>query len=101
MSVSRTAGTADRRRSSEQAQWGAGVVPSAVHLAAPGARGPVERAATDRTEAPGAAAAFVAVQQLPADRPLRVVAVTYSPGPALEGFVTSLLTATRRPVEVV
>ncbi|WP_448627015.1 glycosyltransferase family 2 protein [Geodermatophilus sp. URMC 64] len=34
-------------------------------------------------------------------RPLRVVAVTYSPGPALEGFVRSLASATTRPVEVV
>ncbi|MGY1794148.1 glycosyltransferase family 2 protein [Geodermatophilus sp. SYSU D00525] len=33
--------------------------------------------------------------------PLRVVAVTYSPGEALEGFVTSLAEATDRPVEVV
>ncbi|MBM7805798.1 N-acetylglucosaminyl-diphospho-decaprenol L-rhamnosyltransferase [Geodermatophilus bullaregiensis] len=36
-----------------------------------------------------------------AARPLRVVAVTYSPGEALEGFVTSLTEATARPVEVV
>jgi hypothetical protein len=33
--------------------------------------------------------------------PLRVVAVTYSPGEALEGFVSSLAEATTRPVEVV
>jgi len=33
--------------------------------------------------------------------PLRVVAVTYSPGAALEGFLESLATATKRPVEVV
>jgi N-acetylglucosaminyl-diphospho-decaprenol L-rhamnosyltransferase len=33
--------------------------------------------------------------------PLRVVAVTYSPGPALDGFITSLSAATTRPVEVV
>ncbi|NEM05016.1 glycosyltransferase [Geodermatophilus normandii] len=33
--------------------------------------------------------------------PLRVVAVTYSPGEALEGFVTSLAEATTRPVDVV
>ena len=33
--------------------------------------------------------------------PLRVVAVTYSPGETLEGFVESLATATTRPVEVV
>ena len=33
--------------------------------------------------------------------PLRVVAVTYSPGEALEGFVTSLAEATTQPVEVV
>ncbi len=32
---------------------------------------------------------------------LRVVAVTYSPGEALEGFMTSLAAATARPVEVV
>jgi N-acetylglucosaminyl-diphospho-decaprenol L-rhamnosyltransferase len=34
-------------------------------------------------------------------RPLRVVAVTYSPGEALEGFVTSLAEAASGPVEVV
>src|SRR3954451_10783664 len=34
-------------------------------------------------------------------RPLRVVAVTFSPGASLEGFVDSLTTATTRPVEVV
>jgi N-acetylglucosaminyl-diphospho-decaprenol L-rhamnosyltransferase len=33
--------------------------------------------------------------------PLRVVAVTYSPGPALEGFLTSLEQATTRQTEVV
>ncbi|WP_369253428.1 glycosyltransferase family 2 protein [Geodermatophilus amargosae] len=33
--------------------------------------------------------------------PLRAVAVTYSPGEALEGFVTSLAEATTRPVDVV
>jgi N-acetylglucosaminyl-diphospho-decaprenol L-rhamnosyltransferase len=33
--------------------------------------------------------------------PLRVVAVTYSPGEALEGFVTSLVGATSHPFEVV
>ncbi|ADB76880.1 glycosyltransferase family 2 protein [Geodermatophilus obscurus] len=33
--------------------------------------------------------------------PLRVVAVTYSPGEVLEGFVESLAEATTRPVEVV
>ncbi|RZU33024.1 glycosyltransferase family 2 protein [Blastococcus saxobsidens] len=33
--------------------------------------------------------------------PLRVVAVTYSPGEALDGFVESLAAATSRPVEVV
>jgi N-acetylglucosaminyl-diphospho-decaprenol L-rhamnosyltransferase len=32
---------------------------------------------------------------------LRVVAVTYSPGPALEGFIGSLSAATTRPVEIV
>ncbi len=37
----------------------------------------------------------------PADLTLRVVAVTFSPGEALEGFVTSLAEATTRPVEVV
>jgi len=37
----------------------------------------------------------------PAELPLRVVAVTYSPGEALDGFLTSLLAATTRPVEVV
>jgi N-acetylglucosaminyl-diphospho-decaprenol L-rhamnosyltransferase len=36
-----------------------------------------------------------------APEPLRVVAVTYSPGEALEGFLTSLAGATTRPVEVV
>ena len=35
------------------------------------------------------------------DAPLRVVAVTYSPGEVLEGFVDSLAEATTRPVEVV
>ena len=33
--------------------------------------------------------------------PLRVVTVTYSPGEALEGFVTSVRAATSRPVEIV
>ena len=33
--------------------------------------------------------------------PLRVVAVTFSPGDSLEGFLASLATATTRPVEVV
>ena len=33
--------------------------------------------------------------------PLRVVAVTFSPGPALEGFLDSLATATTRPLDVV
>jgi N-acetylglucosaminyl-diphospho-decaprenol L-rhamnosyltransferase len=33
--------------------------------------------------------------------PLRVVAVTYSPGESLDGFLTSLDAATTRPVEVV
>jgi N-acetylglucosaminyl-diphospho-decaprenol L-rhamnosyltransferase len=37
----------------------------------------------------------------PGEEPLRVVAVTYSPGEALDEFLTSLLTATTRPVEVV
>ena len=35
------------------------------------------------------------------DAPLRVVTVTYSPGAALEGFVTSVRAATSRPVEIV
>jgi N-acetylglucosaminyl-diphospho-decaprenol L-rhamnosyltransferase len=35
------------------------------------------------------------------EEPLRVVAVTYSPGEALDGFVTSLSAATTRPVDVV
>ena len=38
---------------------------------------------------------------IPQDVPLRVVAVTYSPGEALTGFVDSLAAATTRPVEVV
>src|SRR3954471_3707950 len=37
----------------------------------------------------------------PEQLPLRVVAVTYSPGEALDGFLTSLAAATTRPVEVV
>ncbi|MCV2488576.1 glycosyltransferase family 2 protein [Geodermatophilus sp. YIM 151500] len=37
----------------------------------------------------------------PGVAPLRVVAVTYSPGEALEGFVDSLAAATSLPVEVV
>jgi N-acetylglucosaminyl-diphospho-decaprenol L-rhamnosyltransferase len=37
----------------------------------------------------------------PAETPLRVVAVTYSPGDSLDGFLTSLVAATTRPVEVV
>jgi N-acetylglucosaminyl-diphospho-decaprenol L-rhamnosyltransferase len=36
-----------------------------------------------------------------AGRPLRVVAVTYSPGATLDGFLSSLSTATGRPLEVV
>jgi N-acetylglucosaminyl-diphospho-decaprenol L-rhamnosyltransferase len=36
-----------------------------------------------------------------APAPLRVVAVTYSPGDTLEGFIESLATATTLPVEVV
>jgi N-acetylglucosaminyl-diphospho-decaprenol L-rhamnosyltransferase len=36
-----------------------------------------------------------------ASQPLRVVAVTYSPGETLEGFIESLATATTAPVEVV
>src|SRR4051812_41321852 len=41
------------------------------------------------------------VSATPASPTLRVVAVTYSPGEALEGFVSSLARATTRPVEVV
>jgi len=41
------------------------------------------------------------VRNEPAEPPLRVVAVTYSPGKALDGFLTSLTEATTRPVEVV
>jgi N-acetylglucosaminyl-diphospho-decaprenol L-rhamnosyltransferase len=37
----------------------------------------------------------------PGARPLRVVAVTYSPGDRLEGFLESLTRATVRPLEVV
>jgi len=37
----------------------------------------------------------------PADVPLRVVAITYSPGEALEGFLSSLAAATSQPVDVV
>ena len=37
----------------------------------------------------------------PATEPLPVVAVTYSPGEALEGFLESVQSATRRPVHVV
>ncbi|HEV7189300.1 MAG TPA: glycosyltransferase family 2 protein [Blastococcus sp.] len=37
----------------------------------------------------------------PADAPLRVVAVTYSPGDVLEEFIESVATATTRPVEIV
>jgi N-acetylglucosaminyl-diphospho-decaprenol L-rhamnosyltransferase len=37
----------------------------------------------------------------PGDEPLRVVAVTYSPGATLDGFLTSLIQASSRPVEVV
>jgi N-acetylglucosaminyl-diphospho-decaprenol L-rhamnosyltransferase len=37
----------------------------------------------------------------PADAPLRVVAVTYSPGESLDRFLTSLAAATARPIEVV
>ena len=36
-----------------------------------------------------------------APRPLRVVAVTYSPGAALDGFVESLAEATVLPTDVV
>jgi N-acetylglucosaminyl-diphospho-decaprenol L-rhamnosyltransferase len=38
---------------------------------------------------------------VPTEVPLRVVAVTYSPGNALHGFLDSLAEATSRPVEVV
>ena len=37
----------------------------------------------------------------PEQLPLRVVAVTFSPGESLDGFLTSLSVATSRPVEVV
>jgi N-acetylglucosaminyl-diphospho-decaprenol L-rhamnosyltransferase len=37
----------------------------------------------------------------PADAPLRVVAVTYSPGDRLEEFIESLTEATARPLEIV
>ena len=37
----------------------------------------------------------------PADAPLRVVAVTFSPGESLGSFLCSLETATTRPVDVV
>jgi N-acetylglucosaminyl-diphospho-decaprenol L-rhamnosyltransferase len=37
----------------------------------------------------------------PAEEPLRVVAVTFSPGATLDGFVRSLAAATTHPVEVV
>jgi len=41
------------------------------------------------------------VAEDPGEQPLRVVAVTYSPGESLDGFLTSLAAATTRPVEVV
>jgi N-acetylglucosaminyl-diphospho-decaprenol L-rhamnosyltransferase len=41
------------------------------------------------------------VATTPAEEPLRVVAVTYSPGDVLEGFIDSLGRATTRPVEIV
>ncbi|MGY1772976.1 glycosyltransferase family 2 protein [Blastococcus sp. SYSU D00813] len=41
------------------------------------------------------------MHKAPSGPPLRVVAVTYSPGDSLEGFVRSLATATSRPTEVV
>ena len=37
----------------------------------------------------------------PAEEPLRVVAVTYSPGESLTGFLTTLREATARPLDVV
>ena len=37
----------------------------------------------------------------PADGPLRVIAVTYSPGDRLEEFIQSLAEATTRPLEIV
>src|SRR4051794_24252356 len=43
----------------------------------------------------------VVVAANPVDIPLRVVAVTYSPGDVLEGFIESLSGATTRPVEIV
>jgi N-acetylglucosaminyl-diphospho-decaprenol L-rhamnosyltransferase len=41
------------------------------------------------------------VDVAPGVGPLRVVTVTYSPGDALDGFLTSLASATTRPVDVV
>ena len=41
------------------------------------------------------------MRSAPADLPLRVVAVTYSPGAVLRGFVESIAAATSRPVEIV
>ncbi|MDK3256130.1 glycosyltransferase family 2 protein [Blastococcus capsensis] len=41
------------------------------------------------------------MQSAGTDAPLRVVAVTYSPGNALFGFIESLAAATTRPVEIV
>ncbi|MBJ7453846.1 MAG: glycosyltransferase, partial [Blastococcus sp.] len=41
------------------------------------------------------------MRSAPADLPLRVVAVTYSPGGVLRGFVESIEAATSRPVEIV
>jgi N-acetylglucosaminyl-diphospho-decaprenol L-rhamnosyltransferase len=41
------------------------------------------------------------VGDVSAVQPLRVVAVTYSPGEVLEGFIDSLAAATTRPVEIV
>ncbi|MGY1835187.1 glycosyltransferase family 2 protein [Blastococcus sp. SYSU DS0669] len=41
------------------------------------------------------------MSDVPADPPLRVVAVTYSPGESLTGFLDTLRTATTRPLDVV
>src|SRR4051794_28428047 len=50
---------------------------------------------------PEALARVARVDDVEPARPLRVVAVTYSPGATLDGFLESLATATVRPVDVV
>ena len=55
------------------------------------------RPGSTRPSGPGRPATFEHVQNAPTGPPLRVVAVTYSPGESLEGFVRSLATATTRP----